>query len=93
MRGLSASKKMNFHEAQLGKEFQVLLENPKDGFYGGYTEHYVRVVVPQEPLGLENRMARIRMLVASPEFVEGSLLTYEKKDSVLSGAEVSVRNA
>jgi threonylcarbamoyladenosine tRNA methylthiotransferase MtaB len=93
LRGLSASKKMNFHEAQLDKEFQVLLENPKDGFYGGYTEHYVRVVVPQEPLGLENRMARIRMLVASPEFVEGSLLTYEKKDNVLSGPEVSVRNA
>ena len=93
MRGLSASKKMNFHEAQLGKEFQVLLENPKDGFYGGYTEHYVRVHVPQKPLGLENRMARIRMLAASPEFVDGSLLAYEEKDGVLPGTEVLARNA
>ncbi len=93
MRNLSASKKMNFHEEQLGKEFQVLVENPKDGFYGGYTEHYVRVNVPPKPLGLENRMARIRMLTASPEFVEGSLLEYEEKDSVLSGTEVLARNA
>ena len=84
---------MNFHQAQLGEEFQVLLENPKDGFYGGYTEHYVRVQVPQKPLGLENRMARIRMLTASPEFVEGSLLTYEEKDSDLSGTEGLAHNA
>jgi len=84
LRRLSASKKMNFHEAQLDKEFQVLLENPKDGFYGEYTEHYVRVNVPQEPLGLENRMASVRMLKASPEFVEGTLLAYEEGNDVVS---------
>ena len=93
LRRLSASKKMNFHEEQLGKEFEVLLENPKDGFYGGYTEHYVRVVVPQKTLGLENRMARIRMLTANPEFVEGSILEYEGIDSVPSEKEVLARNA
>ena len=85
--------RLNLHEEQLGKEVEVLLENPKDGFYGGYTEHYVRVVVPQKPLGLENRMARIRMLTANPEFVEGSILEYEGKDSVSSETEVLVRNA
>ncbi len=77
LRRLSAAKKMKFHQAQLGQEFEVLLENPKDGFYGGYTEHYVRVNIRQEPKGLENRMARIRMIEASPEFVEGSLVSYE----------------
>jgi len=77
LRRLSAAKKMKFHQAQLGQEFEVLLENPKDGFYGGYTEHYVRVNIRQEPKGLENRMARIHMIEASPEFVEGSLVSYE----------------
>lgn len=93
LRRLSASKKMNFHEEQLGKEFVVLLENPKDGFYGGYTEHYVRVNIPEEPLGLENQMARIRMLKASPDFVEGSLQAYEKKDDIHSSHEISVSDA
>ena len=92
LRRLSASKKMNFHKEQLGKEFQVLLENPKDGFYGGYTEHYVRVQVPQKPMGLENRMAQIRMLTASPEFVEGSLLNYEAKDNGRSATEFLAGN-
>ena len=77
LRRLSAAKKMKFHQAQLGQEFEVLLENPKDGFYGGYTEHYVRVNIRQEPKGLENRMARVCMIEASPEFVEGSLVSYE----------------
>ena len=77
LRRLSAAKKMKFHQAQLGQEFEVLLENPKDGFYGGYTKHYVRVNIRQEPKGLENRMARVRMIEASPEFVEGSLVSCE----------------
>ena len=73
----SASKRMSFHENQLGKVFRVLLENPKDGFYSGYTDHYVRVVVPEAPRGLENRMALIKMKKASPEFIEGELVSYE----------------
>ena len=77
LRRLSAAKRMSFHEKQLGQVFRVLLENPKDEFYSGYTDHYVRVVVPQTPAGLENRMALVRMDKATPEFIEGSLLSYE----------------
>ena len=80
LRRLSASKRMSFHENQLGKVFRVLLENPKDGFYSGYTDHYVRVVVPEAPRGLENRMALIKMKKASPEFIEGELVSYEGDD-------------
>lgn len=56
---------------------RVLLENPKDGFYAGYTDDYVRVVVPQEPKGLESRMARIRMKKVTPEIIQGEHLAYE----------------
>ena len=77
LRRLSAAKRMSFHEKQLGQVFRVLLENPKDEFYSGYTDHYVRVVVPQAPAGLENRMALVKLEKATPEFIEGSLLSYE----------------
>jgi threonylcarbamoyladenosine tRNA methylthiotransferase MtaB len=80
LRRLSASKRMSFHENQLGQVFRVLLENPKDGFYLGYTDHYVRVVVPEAPRGLEIRMALIKMKKASPEFIEGELVSYEGDD-------------
>jgi threonylcarbamoyladenosine tRNA methylthiotransferase MtaB len=78
LRRLSAAKRMSFHEKQTGQVFRVLLENPKDGFYSGYTDHYVRVVVPQSPLGLENQMALIKLKVATPEFVEGEIVSFEK---------------
>ena len=77
LRRLSAAKRMSFHEKQLGQVFRVLLENPKDEFYSGYTDHYVRVVVPQAITGLENRMALVKMEKATPEFIEGRLLSYE----------------
>ena len=65
---------MNFHENQLGS-FRFCLRI--GGFYSGYTDHYVRVVVPEAPCGLENRMALIKMKKASPEFIEGELVSYE----------------
>lgn len=83
LRRLSAAKRMSFHEKQLGQVFRVLLENPKDEFYSGYTDHYVRVVVPQAITGLENRMALVKMEKATPEFVEGRLLSYEGSDEGL----------
>lgn len=83
LRRLSAAKRMSFHEKQLGQVFRVLLENPKDEFYSGYTDHYVRVVVPQAITGLENRMALVKMGKATPEFIEGRLLSYEGSDEGL----------
>jgi len=83
LRRLSAAKRMSFHEKQLGQVFRVLLENPKDEFYSGYTDHYVRVVVPQSITGLENRMALVKMEKSTPEFIEGRLLSYEGSDEGL----------
>ena len=77
LRRLSSSKRMEFHEKQIGKTWRVLLENPKEEFYSGYTDHYVRVMVPMESVGLENRMASVKMLRASPEFMEGEIVSLE----------------
>ena len=77
LRRLSSSKRMEFHEKQIGKTWRVLLENPKEEFYSGNTDHYVRVMVPMESVGLENRMASVKMLRASPEFMEGEIVSLE----------------
>ena len=50
LRRLSASKRMDFHKSHEGKELRVLLENPKDGSYFAYSDNYLKVRVPEQPL-------------------------------------------
>jgi len=79
LRSLSASKRMDFHKRHLGEEVDVLLENPKNGTYSGYSDHYLKVAVPESPQGLENRMARVFIKDARPEFCLGELLSWEER--------------
>ena len=79
LRRLSASKRMDFHQKHLGEEVEVLLENPRNGTYSGYTDHYLKVVVPESPQGLENRIARVLLKDARPEFCLGELLSWEER--------------
>ena len=79
LRRLSASKRMDFHQRHLGKEVEVLLENPKNRTYSGYTDNYLKVVVPESPQCLENRMARVLIEDARPEFCLGKLLSWEER--------------
>jgi threonylcarbamoyladenosine tRNA methylthiotransferase MtaB len=78
LRRLSADKRMSFYQKQTGRVLRVLLENPKGGFHSWCTDYYVRVVVPQSPLGLENQMALIKLGKATPEFVDGEIVSFEK---------------
>ena len=80
LRRLSASKKMDFHLHYQGKEMQVLLENPKNDSYFAYTDNYLKVRVPEKPKGLANRMARVRIGEAYPEYCSAELLDWEGKD-------------
>jgi threonylcarbamoyladenosine tRNA methylthiotransferase MtaB len=79
LRRLSASKRMEFHQEYVGKQVKVLLENPKNGFYAGYTQNYLKVVVPQEPAGLQNRFARVDITEARPEYCQGKLVSWENQ--------------
>ena len=79
LRSLSASKRMDFHKRHLGEEVDVLLENHKNGTYSGYSDHYLKVAVPESPQGLENRMARVFIKDARPEFCLGELLSWEER--------------
>ena len=77
LRRLSASKKMDFHAFYEGKELRVLLENPKDNSYFAYSDNYLKVRVPEQPLGLANRMARVKIGQAFPEYCLAELLDWE----------------
>ena len=77
LRRLSASKKMDFHAFYEGKELRVLLENPKDNSYFAYSDNYLKVRVPEQPLGLANRMARVKIGQAFPEYCLGELVDWE----------------
>ena len=74
LRQLSASKKMDWHASFHGKEVRVLLENPKNGYYGGYTENYLKVMIPIEEENLENKFARVRVGEARPEYCLGQIV-------------------
>ena len=51
LRGLSAKKRRSFYESQLGNTLSVLFENKnKDGFINGFTENYVKVKTPWNPI-------------------------------------------
>ncbi len=77
LRRLSASKRMSFHRQYRNREMRVLLENPKNGSYFGYTDHYLKVRLPENPPGLENRMAKVRIGQAFPEYCMAELIDWE----------------
>jgi threonylcarbamoyladenosine tRNA methylthiotransferase MtaB len=77
LRRLSASKRMDFHISNEGKEMRVLLENPKDNSYFAYSDNYLKVRVPEEPHGLANRMAKVKIGQAFPEYCIADLVDWE----------------
>ena len=75
LRRLSASKRMSFHEEQEGREFRVLLENPKDDKHCGYTDHYLKVFLKEKRDELTNKMVTVKVVEAFPEYVVGDLIS------------------
>jgi tRNA A37 methylthiotransferase MiaB len=68
---------MEWHETFIGKYVRVLLENPKNGFYGGYTENYLKVMVPENLPALANRFANVKICDVRPEYCLGNIDTLQ----------------
>ena len=77
LRSLSASKKMDWHQNQIGKVFNVLIENPKNGMYAGYTENYLKIMIREDHPELANKFARVRVREAMPEYCLGELIEFD----------------
>ncbi len=76
LRRLSASKKMTFNEEHIGKELRVLIENPKDGKFSGYSDNYVRVVMREGFEKLANRISVVEVVESRPEYVIAEWLRF-----------------
>lgn len=78
LRRLAASKRHDYYSTHLGREMEVLFEDPKPGLWPGYTANFIRVCVDaaQSPgEDLANRLARVRLDRVEADFVSGTLLT------------------
>ena len=80
LRRLSAERRYAFNEKNLGRETEVLFEDPRGETVSGLTDNYVRVVLSDDGLNgkraaeLRNQFARIRLECISADFVEGKLI-------------------
>ena len=74
LRRLSSSKRMDFHKGQEGNLETVLIENPKDNYFTGYTPNYTRVIVENAGHDISNQLVQVRLNHASPEFIDAELI-------------------
>jgi len=66
---LSDKKRRYFYESQIGKEGSVLFEKDiENGHMHGFTENYVRVAIPYDPLMI-NEIQRVSLDSVSPSLV------------------------
>lgn len=62
LRGLSAKKRRAFYESQIGAERTVLFESEnKEGYIHGFTENYVKVKMPWNPLYV-NTLHKVKLI-------------------------------
>ncbi len=74
LRKLSAKSRMLFNKNFINRELRVLIENPKGVKYLGFSDNYTKVVLSENRRNLANRMVKVRVTDAFPEFVSGELL-------------------
>lgn len=74
LRALSARQMKAFQSRFLGTERTVLFESQKEGYWSGYTDNYVRVLVSSNE-DLKNQSRLVRLKESSADFVLGELLS------------------
>ena len=74
LRSLSARKRRAFMEAHRGAEALVLLEDPREEGFPGYTENYIRVRVPNPGSDIRNRLFRVRLGEIRADWMEAEII-------------------
>jgi threonylcarbamoyladenosine tRNA methylthiotransferase MtaB len=87
LRRLSAHKRHAYMEAHLGRSMNVLLEDPRDGGFPGYTANYMRVRVEDPGYDIRNQMVRVRLERIRGDWVEGVIEDFLEKDDPQSMAQ------
>ena len=73
LRRLSAKKRHDYAQSYVGQTVRVLFENPKDDFWPGYTDNYIRVI-SKDSRDLTNKMAMVTLTSVEADFVEGDIV-------------------
>ncbi len=76
LRGLSSRKRSRFMEEHVGRRARVLLEDPRDQGFPGYTENYIRVRVPDPGRDIRNRLVSVRLGPVRADWLEAELLEH-----------------
>jgi threonylcarbamoyladenosine tRNA methylthiotransferase MtaB len=78
LRRLSAMKRHEFMAAHSGSEPLVLLEDPRDDGFPGYTENYIRVRVDNPGHDIRNQLVRVRLGEIRADWMEAEILEFIK---------------
>ncbi|KAF0095346.1 MAG: putative tRNA modifying enzyme MiaB-like [Puniceicoccaceae bacterium 5H] len=76
LRRLSAAKRHDYDAGYLGETVEILVEQPRDGLWPGYTANYVRVLAQADASfgDLRNQLVRVRLERLSADFAEGTVV-------------------
>ncbi|MDP0498951.1 MAG: tRNA (N(6)-L-threonylcarbamoyladenosine(37)-C(2))-methylthiotransferase MtaB [Verrucomicrobiota bacterium JB022] len=86
LRRLSEAKRHDFYARYLGQEVEILVEQPREDRWPGYTANYVRVLAEADTSfgDLRNQLVRVRLDRISADFAEGEVVGVAER--ALAGA-------
>lgn len=74
MTDLGQRRKMQFIRENMGREYDVLFEENKDGCWFGLTGNYIRVAVKEGERPLHNVIKRVRLVRREEDYVMGEIV-------------------
>lgn len=74
LRRLSDKKRYDFMASHIGEEADVLLEDPRDGGFPGYTPNFIRVRVDDPGHDIRNELVRVRLGSIRADWMEAEIL-------------------
>ncbi|MEX0325555.1 MAG: tRNA (N(6)-L-threonylcarbamoyladenosine(37)-C(2))-methylthiotransferase MtaB [Puniceicoccaceae bacterium] len=76
LRRLSEKKRYDFMDLHSGREANVLLEDPREDGFPGYTENYIRVRVDNPGYDIRNRLVRVRLGSIRADWMAAEILSF-----------------
>ncbi len=76
LRRLSAKKRYDYMEAHLGQTAKVLLEDPREDGFPGYTENYIRVRVANPGHDIRNQLVEVKLGNIRADWMEAEVVRW-----------------
>jgi len=73
LRDLSQTQRHVFYSQFLGQTVTVLFEQKKNGYWVGYTDHFLKVRVASD-LNLKNQLLECQLIVVDNQSITGQLV-------------------